>query len=128
MSSVRSRGNRSTERRLRALLMRIGVRGWRVQPKEVPGSPDFAFPQEHIAVFVDGAFWHGAPGFDRFPRTNVRFWREKIQRNRARDRAVTRRLRRLGWFAIRVWDFDLANDPAAVLERIGRVIRQSRER
>ena len=41
------------------------------------------------------------------PKTNVKFWRIKIARNQARDRLVTRTLRRAGWRVLRVWEHEL---------------------
>lgn len=124
MSAVRSRGNRSTERRLRAHLIRSGLRGWAVQPRGVIGRPDFVFKEPKLAIFVDGAFWHGAPDFKRFPKTRVPFWTEKIERNKRRDRAVNSVLRRRGWSVLRFWDYELSEDPGAVITSIRHRLRQ----
>jgi len=106
MSAVRGRGNRSTEWRLRAALVRCGIRGWKLHYPLLPGNPDFAFPRERLAVFVDGCFWHGCPRCGRQPKTNREFWRTKILGNVARDRRKRAHLRRLGWRVIRVWEHD----------------------
>lgn len=123
MSAVRSRGNRSTEWRLRGHLISAGIRGWTVQP-DIAGSPDFAFPEQRLAIFVDGAFWHGAPGFDRFPTSRIPFWTAKIEGNKKRDTSVNRALRASGWSVLRFWDYQLADDPTAVLEIIRKRLRQ----
>ena len=47
---------------------------------------------------------HGCPLHATQPKTNVAFWQTKIARNRARDRLVTRTLRRAGWRVLRIWD------------------------
>ena len=36
------------------------------------------------------------------------FWRRKLSDNRARDRLVTRTLRRAGWRVLRIWEHELA--------------------
>src|SRR5258708_11933765 len=77
MAAVCSRGNRSTEKRLRAGLVRAGIRGWTVQPDGVIGNPDFIFPRCKLAVFVDGAFLHGAPRFYRIPQSRLSYWSGK---------------------------------------------------
>jgi DNA mismatch endonuclease (patch repair protein) len=118
MSAVRSHGNRTTEKRFRALLIQAGLRGWQVQPPGIKGAPDFAFVRARLAIFVDGAFWHGCPSFGRFPKSRIAFWQEKIQRNVKRDTAVNRALRRAGWSVLRFWDYELAADSAAVLSRV----------
>ena len=69
--------------------------------------PDFIFRQARLAVFVDGCFWHGCPRHGTKPKSNAAFWRKKISRNQARDRLVTRTLRRAGWRVLRIWEHDL---------------------
>ncbi len=122
MSRVRSARNRSTEWKLRAALVRNGVAGWTVTARQLPGSPDFLFPDNKLAVFVDGCFWHGCPRCYRRPKSNRKFWDEKIQQNRKRDRKVTSHLRRTGWRVIRVWEHDLQKTSAGIVRRIQTVL------
>src|SRR5262245_22186249 len=89
MGSVRGKGNKTTERRLRSALVRAGVSGWTMHPSDVKGSPDFFFSASRLAVFVDGCFWHGCPECGHFPSVNASFWRAKIERNQQRDRNTT---------------------------------------
>jgi DNA mismatch endonuclease (patch repair protein) len=117
MKAVRGTRNRTTELRFRAALMREGIRGWRVRPPGLPGSPDFVFPQLRLAVFVDGCFWHGCPRCGHVPRTNSAFWRAKIARNRQRDRLSATRLRRAGFAVERFWEHDLQAGPQQTLRR-----------
>lgn len=121
MSRVRGRDTQP-ELALRRALWSAGVRGWRCHPKSVRGRPDLAFIGRRIAVFVDGAFWHGHP--DYYWGQSGKFWDDKIDRNRARDREVNRDLERAGWTVIRFWDFEVKTDVdacvAAVVERLSR--------
>lgn len=121
MSSIRSRGNATTEQRLAALLRLHGIKGWR-RHADLPGKPDFVFRSGHVAVFVDGCFWHGCPSCYKMPGDNRRYWSEKIDRNRTRDRRNTRLLRRKGWRVIHVWEHSLKNGlrSKAVMARIAR--------
>lgn len=81
--------------------------------------PDFIFPRLRVAVFVDGCFWHGCPRHATQPKTNAKFWRDKIEGNRARDRLVTRQLHRSGWKVIRVWEHELRRrDEARLLHKL----------
>ena len=59
---------------------------------------------------------------------NAAYWVAKIERNRQRDRKVTRDLRNLGWRVIRVWEGDMRRNPARVAARIRDAIRMLRER
>ncbi|MBL9200931.1 MAG: DNA mismatch endonuclease Vsr [Opitutaceae bacterium] len=106
MALIRGRGNKGTELRLIAIFRAHGITGWR-RGSSLPGRPDFVFPELKLAVFVDGCFWHGCPVHGTQPRQNARFWREKIARNRARDRRVTRELRNRGWRVLRIWEHAL---------------------
>ena len=53
MSRIRGKGNRSTELKLLKLFREHGISGWR-RHQPLPGRPDFVFPKELLAVFVDG--------------------------------------------------------------------------
>ncbi len=76
--------------------------------KSLPGCPDFVFVSAHLAVFVDGCFWHGCPICKRtMPATNATFWRSKIQRNKSRDVIVGRQLRTCGIRVLRLWEHEL---------------------
>src|SRR3989442_1573081 len=76
-------------------------------PKELPGSPDFVFRHERVAVFLDSCFWHGCPKHCRMPRSNLGYWQTKMSKNRQRDRLQTHELRGLGWMVLRVWEHEL---------------------
>ena len=106
MARIRGSGNKATELRLMAIFKAHGITGWR-RKAAVFGKPDFVFPKQKLAVFVDGCFWHGCPIHATQPKTNAKFWRTKIARNQARDVLVTRTLRRDGWRVLRVWEHEL---------------------
>lgn len=106
MSRIRGVGNKATELRLIQVFRSVGINGWRRKAK-LPGKPDFVFPQENLAVFVDGCFWHGCPKHLIWPKGNATFWRRKITRNRVRDQEVGRLLRARGWRVMRIWEHEL---------------------
>lgn len=116
MSNIRGKDNKATELRLISIMRENGIIGWR-RHQPLIGRPDFVFRKFKIAIFVDGCFWHGCPRCYRAPKSNQTFWEEKLSRNRARDRKVTRELRRAGWRVIRIWEHSL-NQPAAVARRL----------
>jgi DNA mismatch endonuclease (patch repair protein) len=103
MASVHSKGNLTTEILFGKLLRAAGVRGYRKHWRS-QGKPDFAWPGRKIAVFVDGCFWHGCTKCKSLPTSNVKFWKDKIENNRRRDRRVTRALHRQGWKVVRIWE------------------------
>ena len=118
MRAIRSRGNRATEQRLRDLLLRNEIRGWRRRSVKTIGSPDFIFFEEKIAIFVDGCFWHGCPRCGHIPKTNTAYWKAKIQRNQKRDRSVRHLANLLGYRVIRIWECSLKVRPQSCMSRI----------
>src|SRR5262249_45188819 len=106
MRSVKQFGNKTTELRLIEIMRSAGICGWRRNCNLV-GRPDFVFPNQRLAVFVDGCFWHGCPKCHYLPDTNQEFWRLKVEKNRARDRAVKRELLADGWRVLRIWECQL---------------------
>ena len=122
MSRVRSKGNETTEKRLASLLRNSALSGWRRQ-RPLTGRPDFVWPKARVAVFVDGCFWHGHNcGKNVTPKTNAKAWRDKINRNKARDRKATRLLREEGWTVVRIWECGLAKTPDRCLRGIRRAL------
>jgi DNA mismatch endonuclease (patch repair protein) len=122
MAAVRSRGGRSTERRLRAALIGRAIAGWRIQATHLPGQPDFYFPKSRVAIFVDGCFWHGCSRCYRRPRSSQKYWDAKVAINSARDRRTRRRLHRMGWRIVRIWEHDVKRGPTQAAERIKQAI------
>lgn len=115
MARVRTK-NTAPEAALRAALWAAGVRGWRLHPKKIEGRPDLAWIGRRLAVFVDGAFWHGHP--DHYWGQSGKFWDDKIARNRARDARVNTHLRGSGWTVVRLWDFEIERDVAGCVKRV----------
>ena len=120
MSAIKSKGNISTEMRLIKIMRVHGISGWR-RNQALLGHPDFVFPSCHVAIFVDGCFWHGCPKCYKEPRQNSLFWREKIRRNIARDNRNSRQLRKLGWSVIRIREHSLIKEES-VANRIIRAV------
>jgi DNA mismatch endonuclease, patch repair protein len=126
MGAVKGKGNKTTERRLRAALARAGVSGWKLHPRGVQGNPDFYFPNLPLAIFVDGCFWHGCPRCSHGLRINSSFWKAKLTRNRERDRQTNAKLVRIGIRVLRLWEHDLASDLSACVERVRAACRGGR--
>lgn len=121
MSSIKSKGNMSTELALISLFRKFGVIGWR-RNSSILGHPDFVFRGLKIAVFVDGCFWHGCPICNRSPKTNKAYWKTKITRNKKRDRLVSTNLRLLGWAVIRIKECRLKKFPLLQIVRVKKMI------
>lgn len=108
---------------IRRELHRRGLR-FRVNHPRLPGRPDVAFTAARLAVFVDGCFWHSCPDHRVFPKNNRDWWRDKLERNVARDREKDAQLDLMGWVVVHVWEHD---DPAVAADAIERLWRSRRQ-
>ncbi|MGW1540473.1 very short patch repair endonuclease [Streptomyces sp. NPDC002309] len=109
--------NTGIELSVRRLLHAAGLR-YRVE-YPVPGMPrrriDVAFPRAKVAVLIDGCFWHGCPQHATQPKANADWWRQKLDRNMARDRETTEHLRAMGWTVLRFWEHVPTEEVAATV-------------
>jgi DNA mismatch endonuclease, patch repair protein len=107
MQKVRRSGT-GIESTVGNLLRECGLRARR-NAATLPGRPDFVVG-DTVVVFVHGCFWHGHSRCKkgrRLPRTNRKYWAQKIQRNARRDDRCSRRLRSLGFAVFTVWECEL---------------------
>jgi DNA mismatch endonuclease, patch repair protein len=112
MSRIRSRDT-TPERNVRKALAELGYR-FRLHRKHLPGKPDIVLPKHHTAIFVHGCFWHQHSNCIDCsdPKTNSKYWRPKLLANVQRDRKHRRRLRRIGWVPIVIWECQTQNRDA----------------
>lgn len=104
MGSVPQR-NTKPERLVRSALHRMGYR-FRLNRRNLPGSPDIVLPKWRTVLFVHGCFWHRHPGcrLTTTPKQNAAFWQAKFDRNQERDIQVVGKLKELGWKSVTVWE------------------------
>lgn len=108
----------SPELKVRKALTALGVR-YRLNRKDLPGSPDIVMAGRRLAIFVHGCFWHGhdcARG-SRVPKANRDYWTAKVARNVARDARTAAELAAAGWRVETIWECDL-KDAAALTARL----------
>lgn len=94
---------------------------YRLNVSDLPGSPDIANKSRRKAVFVHGCFWHLHEECPRarLPKANREWWRQKLLKNRGRDRRKTAALKAEGFDVITIWECEL-QEPAAVQESLRR--------
>ena len=102
------RSDTAPERVVRGILRELGSR-YRICAPDLPGRPDIVNRRHRWAVFVHGCFWHGHDGcgLAKVPKTNVKFWTDKLAANRRRDEHKARALRLLGFRVLVVWQCEL---------------------
>jgi DNA mismatch endonuclease Vsr len=121
MAAVRSQNTRP-ELVVRRLLFNLGYR-YRLHARDLPGRPDIVFRSRQCAVFVNGCFWHGhiCPRASK-PTSNIKFWHNKIDGNRERDRRVVKELRKAGWRVLTVWQCE-TKDRARLERRLSKFLQ-----
>lgn len=111
MSSIRSKDT-GPELRVRSFLHRQGLR-FKLHSKSLPGKPDLVFPKYKTVLFVNGCFWHGHTDRNcklaRLPKSNISFWKDKIERNAKRDKEQQAKLTALGWRVLVIWECEIGH-------------------
>ena len=103
MSRIRSKDT-TPEIRIRSALHRLGFR-FRLHNPKLPGKPDMVLPRYRTAIQVRGCFWHGHNCMDgHIPHSRKDYWVPKLEANRRRDARNDRKLRKLGWKVVVVWE------------------------
>lgn len=107
MSAIRGK-NTKPEIVVRKFLFGRGFR-YRLNHPRLPGHPDIVLRKYRTVIFVNGCFWHGHDNckYYRLPKTNVDFWRKKVERNKKRDVEEQRQLAAMGWHCITIWECQL---------------------
>lgn len=110
MSKIHSK-NTKPEEKVRKYLFSQGFR-YRKNDKRLPGKPDIVLPKYKIVVFINGCFWHKHEGCKYFvwPKSNVKFWHDKIEGNVLRDSLTHGKLMDMGWNVIVLWECELLDD------------------
>lgn len=124
MSKVKGK-NTKIEVMIRNGLRKNGIRNYRVNYK-INGTPDLAFVKEKIVVFIDGCFWHKCGLCYSEPKSNVAYWKKKVDENVNRDRNVDAELIKQGWDVIRIWEHDVKNNLAGAITKILRELEYAR--
>ena len=104
MSRIRAKDTKP-ELLVRSTVHRMGYR-YRLHQSDLPGKPDLVLTRHHKIIFVHGCFWHMHNcRYGRVkPKTRPEFWETKRNGNVTRDKKNIRKLRRLGWKVLVIWE------------------------
>lgn len=116
MSKVRSKDSK-IETEFRKELWRAGFRYGKNSSKYF-GKPDLILPKYKTAIFIDSCFWHGCEKHGSVPKTRKKFWKDKIERNKERDKEVNKYYKKEGWRILRVWEHDLKRNHENVIKKL----------
>ena len=125
MSRIRSKDTKP-EMEVRRLVHGLGFR-YRLHDRDLPGHPDLVFASRGRIIFVHGCFWHRHETCKdaRWPKSNLDFWKPKLEGNRLRDKANQKTLKRLGWKLLIIWECQLRED-GKLAEKILRFMEDGR--
>lgn len=117
MSKIRSKATKFESDFINILKKRTRKK-YKLNVRELKGSPDIVFNMYKLCIFLDSDFWHGwqYPRWKHLLKND--FWRKKIEANRARDRKNTAWLHRNGWSVLRIWEHNIKNDIDKEINRI----------
>lgn len=109
MSLIKSK-NTKPEIIVRRYLHNKGLR-YLLHDRRLPGKPDLVFPKHRTIVFVHGCFWHAHEGckYNKLPKGNQQYWRQKIGNNKIRDDLQVTHLRNSGWKVLTIWECETVN-------------------
>lgn len=86
------------------------------------GKPDLVLKKYKTVIFIDSCFWHGCKKHCRMPATNKKYWVNKIERNKFRDKEVNKYYKKLGWKIFRVWEHDVLKNSNKTIIKIIRFL------
>ena len=124
MSQIRCK-NTKPEINLRKFLWNKKLRGYRLNTK-LYGKPDIVYSKFQIVIFIDGCQWHKCPRHFVMPKSNISFWKKKINSNVKRDSKVNEYFKKEGWRIIRVWEHDLKGKD--INRNLTRIIKRIKKR
>ena len=122
MARVRA-ANTRPEIAVRRLVHGLGYR-FRLQRRDLPGTPDLVLPRHRAVVFVHGCFWHQhtCRRGRRRPASNQAYWGPKLAGNVARDVTARRALEEMGWRVLTIWECEVGG--ADLDDRIDQFLRE----
>lgn len=123
MKAVKNKGSK-IETMLQKELWHRGLR-YRKNAKTVYGKPDIAFIGKKVAVFCDSEFSHvyDWENKNKEIKSNRDFWIPKIEKNMARDKAVTEKLKSDGWIVLRFWGNEIKRNLSQCADKIESVVK-----
>ena len=120
MSKIKGKETKS-EILVRKYIFSKGFR-YRKNVRKLPGTPDIVLSKYKTIIFIHGCFWHLHQECKegRLPKSNVEYWKTKLERNVQRDLNNIALLESMGWKVIVIWECELkkADDKITRLEKL----------
>ncbi len=114
---------------LRRELRKYGI-SYRLHRSDLPGTPDIVIGRERLAIFVHGCYWHRHYECSgrKYPKSSSLDWVERFNRQVVRDQHNLKKLQKMGWETLVIWECQLRQNPAEQARRIESVLAQLRSK
>lgn len=121
MSRIKNKDT-APEKDVRKILSNLGIK-YTLHAKRLSGKPDIIIKRDRVAVFINGCFWHQHKGCKRktMPKENRNYWKPKLKRNVAKQRADIKRLKKDGWNVNIVWECE-TRDEAKLKKKLQKIL------
>lgn len=116
MSAIKGKDTKM-EVAFRRALWEKGFR-YRKNSSKYFGKPDIVLKKHKTVIFLDSCFWHGCKKHLRLPATRKKYWREKIERNKKRDKEVSRYYKKIGWRVFRFWEHEIKKNSEKAVGKV----------
>ncbi|MDP3999268.1 MAG: very short patch repair endonuclease [bacterium] len=87
------------------------------------GKPDIVLKRHETVIFVDSCFWHGCKKHCRIPTNHKTYWKQKIAKNTARDKEVSKYYKKQGWKIFRIWEHEIKKNPSKAVNEIVKFLK-----
>ena len=116
MSNIKSNDSKP-EIKVRKYLYAHNIR-YRKNYKDILGKPDIVINKYKIAIFIHGCFWHGHENckYYRLPKSNIDYWKNKLEKNIQRDKITQMTLEAEGWHVFIIWECEVKHNFSEISE------------
>src|SRR5699024_2261330 len=92
------------------------------------GKPDISIKKYKIVIFIDSCFWHQCPIHANMPKSNVEYWKSKLERNVERDKEVNQYYKDKVWHLKRIWEHEIKDDLDKVIGELSEFIIAAKQK
>ncbi len=107
MSKIKGK-NTSIELKVRHYLFHHGFR-YKINVKDLPGTPDIYISKYNVAIFINGCFWHHHYNckLAYIPKTREKYWISKFNKNIGNDIKNKKELEQMDIKVITIWECEI---------------------
>jgi len=121
MMKIKAKNTRP-EIAVRKVLSKLGER-YRLHNLKLAGKPDIVIAKTRKIIFINGCFWHQHKNCRKqaIPKTNKKYWEQKLQRNIKKQERDIKLLKKQGWKVYKIWECQ-TNDESKLTQKITKIL------